>query len=212
MIEPRQDTTLSAGRLVVIPCDFRQLYFALAWPAPAYARANKYAWHILSALFGDGTTSEPVRKLREEKGLAYHVGSSYQAYAGVGALFVEGVTMPDTLIPTVTAILLELKYLGSRDIDPDRYHHTVQSLISRHLASSDSAYACMSHLGLQEPNSCDSVSSEEVVKRLRAQPPEAVREQARQLIQNRQMTIALVGPVDKVLLAQVENVVCDFGR
>jgi predicted Zn-dependent peptidase len=202
----------SSGRLIGTQRDLRQVYFSLAWPAPSYSSPDRYAWHIMCALLGGGPTSSLFQKLREEKGLAYHIESSYQAYGDAGALVVDGATMPETLVPVIAGILLELMRLGSQDIDQDRYHHTVQSLVSQHLVSGDSAYVRMSRLGLQELYFQEPVLSEEVSRGLKTQSPETVRTLALQLFSGSLPTIALVGPVTDSLLAQVEAMLSDFGH
>jgi predicted Zn-dependent peptidase len=201
----------SAGKLVTAHRDLRQVYFAMAWPAPPYASPDRYAWHILCSLFGGGSTSALFQKLREEKGLAYHIESSYQAYGSMGALVVEGATMPETLVAVIAGVMLELLRLGSQDLDIDRYHHTVQSLVSQHLVSGDSAYVRMSRLGLQELYFNQPVLSEDVASELRAQSPEVVQEVARRLFSAGLPTIALIGPVDDATLKDIEQMLSDFG-
>lgn len=201
----------SSGWLVGVKRDVRQVYFTLAWPAPSYASPDRYAWHILTSLYGGGATSALYQKLREEKGLAYHIGASYQAYGSAGAMVVEGATMPETIIQVLAGTLLELMRLGSDAMNLDRYHHTVQSLVSQHLVSGDSAYVRMSRLGLQELYFHEPVLSEDVSAQLKAQSPEAVQALASGLFMGGLPTITLVGPVDDAMLAEVKNMLSDFG-
>lgn len=201
----------ASGSLVARQLDLRQVYFALAWPAPVYASPDRYAWHVLSNLFGGGATSLLFQKLREEKGLAYHIGSQYQAYGSAGALVVEGATLSETLLPTIAGVLIELMRLGAEELDLDRYHHSIQTLISQHLVSGDSAYVRMSRLGLQELYFRKPILSAEVSEQLRALAPDAIQAAARQMLAAGLPSIALVGPVEPDRLEALRTMLSDFG-
>jgi predicted Zn-dependent peptidase len=200
------------GSVVAEARDLRQVYFALAWPAPPYASPDRYTWHVFSSLFGGGPTSRLYRVLREEKGMVYHIGAQYQAYGNTGALVVEGVTQPQTLIPVLAGTLIELWRMVEDAISLDDHFRTVQSLISQHLVSGDSAYVRMSRLALQELYFDRAVPSHEVTEALRTQSPEAVQTVAQETLNAGLPTISLVGAVSEELLQAVGAMLADFGE
>lgn len=199
------------GRVIVEPRDLQQVYFTLAWPAPSYTNPERYAWHVFAAMFGGSATSRLYRRLREELGMVYHVGAQYQAYGNTGAMTVEGATPSQTLVPTLATTLIELMKMSEEEINPDNHHRAVQSLISQHLISGDSAYVRMSRLALQELYFKDIVSSDQVITGLRSQSPESVQHVAQQTCNAGLPTIALVGPVNESLLESVIAMLTDFG-
>jgi predicted Zn-dependent peptidase len=200
------------AQVIAEPRDLPVIYFALAWPAPAYADPMRYAWYMFAALFGGGATSRLYHRLREEQGMVYHIAAQYQAYGSTGALVVEGATLPQTLVPTLASTLIELLKLSDEDINPDVHHRTLQSLISQHLVSGDSPYVRMSRLALQELYFRDIVPSEQVITGLRSQPVEAIQQVARTIFQAGLPTIALVGPISEELLSLVGDMLTDFGE
>jgi predicted Zn-dependent peptidase len=199
------------GRVVARPRDLRQVCFALAWPAPPYTSPERYTWHVFTSLFGSGPTSRLYRSLREEKGMVYHVAAQYQAYGSAGALIVEGATTPQTLIPVLAGILIELLRMCQEAIDPEDHHRTVQSLVSQHLVSGDSAYVRMSRLALQELYFRRAVPSDEVIAGLRSQSAEGVQQAAIAAFSAGLPTIALTGPITEDLLQAVGGMLADFG-
>jgi len=199
------------GVVAAQPRDVQQVYFALAWPAPAYAAADRYAWHVFSSLYGGSPTSRLYRRLREERGMVYHVTSQYQAYGTAGALVVEGATRPQTLVPVLAGSLIELMAMGREIANPDDHHRAAQSLISQTLVSGDSAYVRMSRLGLQELYFGSPLASSSIIDSLRQQTPEQVQGVANQLLEIGVPTMALVGPVTDELLQQVESMMVEFG-
>jgi predicted Zn-dependent peptidase len=191
--------------------DVQQVYFALAWPAPAYDAPERYAWHVFSSLYGGSPTSRLYRRLREERGMVYHIDSQYQAYGTAGALVVEGATRPQTLVPVLAGTLIELIGMGQEISTPDEHHRAAQSLISQHLVSGDSSYVRMSRLGLQQLYFHKALATSTIIEGLRQQTPEQVQGVASELLRIGVPTIALVGPVTEELLQQVESMMIEFG-
>jgi predicted Zn-dependent peptidase len=192
--------------------DLPQVTFALGWPAPAYTSLDRYAWHVFSALLGGGTTSRLYRRLREDLGLVYHAAAQYHAYGTAGALVVEGATLPQTLVSTLANILIEVFRLSEDPITADEHHRTVQSLVSQHLISGDSAYVRMSRLAMQELYFERALCSDEVVAGLRAQPVESVRQIAQSICMLGLPAITLVGPVSTPILQATYDMLVDFGE
>ncbi|MGF1505882.1 MAG: M16 family metallopeptidase [Anaerolineae bacterium] len=197
--------------VIADPRDLQQVYFALAWPAPPYQSEERYTWHVLPTLLGGGPTSQLYRTLREEKGLVYQIGASYHAYRSGGTLIVEGATRPATLVPTLAGVLLELFGMTQGSADLDRHFRAVQSLVSQHLISGDSAYVRMSRLALQELYFGRTLPSAEISKGLEAQTPDKVQQAAQQCLQAGLPCIALVGPVNDPMLTEVGGMLTDFG-
>jgi predicted Zn-dependent peptidase len=200
------------GTVIAEPRDLQQVYWALAWPAPAYTDPDRYAWHVLATLYGGGMTSRLYRRLREDLGIVYHAGAQYHAYGSAGALVVEGVTSPHTLLPALANTLIELFKMSSESINPDDFHRTTQALVSQHLISGDSAYVRMSRLALQELYFKGIVPGEKVIAGLRLQSPETIQKIACELCSRQLPTVALVGPVSEQLLQGVRDMLGDFGE
>lgn len=200
------------GSVIAEVRDLPQVYFALAWPAPVYTSLDRYHWHVFTSLFGGGPNSRLYRRLREERGLVYHIAAQYQAYGSAGALVIEGSTLAQTLVPVLAGALIELHRMGSDDINPDDHHRAVQSLVSQHLVSGDSAYVRMSRLALQELYFNQPVPSQDVIAGLNHQSPDAIRAVARQVLEHGLPAIALVGPVTEPVLDAVGSMLADFGE
>lgn len=210
-LPPLSPPTITLGRVIAEPRDLRQVYFAMAWPAPAYASPDRYAWHVFCTLFGGGPSSRLYRRLREERGLVYFISAQYQAYGSAGAVVVRGATTPQTLVPVLAGALLELLQMCQEAVNSDDHHRTVQSLISQHLVSGDSVYVRMSRLALQELYFHQAIASDKVIAGLKGQSPEAIRQAAIETFAAGLPTLALVGPVSEELLNAIGKMLSDFG-
>ncbi|HEX3049906.1 MAG TPA: pitrilysin family protein [Aggregatilineaceae bacterium] len=200
------------GTVIVDRRDVQHVYFSLAWPAPAYTSSDRYTWHVFATLLGGGPTSRLYRRLREELGLVYHISAHYQAYGNTGTVVVEGSTQPQTLVLVLAQTLIELFKICDNNINPDDHHRTVQSLVSQHLISGDSAYVRMSRLVMQELYFRRILPSEEIISGLREQSLAALHEVTQSLCATGLPTMALVGPLSEELVNAVGNMLSDFGE
>jgi predicted Zn-dependent peptidase len=82
----------------------------LAVGVPSLPRDHPDAWvlAVLNTILGDGMSSRLFLSVREEKGLAYDVGSGIADYADAGVLGVSAGVDPGQLAPALAAILAEL--------------------------------------------------------------------------------------------------------
>ncbi|MBN1121063.1 MAG: insulinase family protein [Anaerolineae bacterium] len=208
---PPPSPSPTSNIVTATPRDLQQVYFAAAWPAPPYTDPDRYAWHLFTTLFGGGSNSRLYRRLREEMGMVYHIAAEYQAYGATGAMVVEGATGPQTLVPVLASMLIELARMAEDAVDPDAHHRAAQSMISQHLVSGDSAYVRMSRLALQELYFKQIVPSDAVIHELQHQSADSAQKIAMQLASGDLPTIALVGPIGEGLLQQVGMMLSDFG-
>jgi predicted Zn-dependent peptidase len=88
---------------------------------PALRRDHPDAWTlgVLNGVLGDGMSSRLFLSVREEKGLAYDVGSGVVDYADAGALAVSAGVDPTQLRPALSAILDELARLRDEPVPED---------------------------------------------------------------------------------------------
>lgn len=140
------------GGAVLHHAPIAQAYFALGLPAFPYVATERYALHVLDRLLGGGISSRLFRRVREERGLAYSIGSSYQAYGDGGMLLVEGSTAPESLEALLRLVLHELATLasGEEPVDDEELARSVTSLVNQHLIAGESSATRMSRIATQE--------------------------------------------------------------
>jgi predicted Zn-dependent peptidase len=113
---------------------------------PAYRRDHPDAWTlaVLNGVLGEGMSSRLFLSVREERGLAYDVGSGVTEYADAGSLGVYAGVDPGGLADALGAILVELARLRD-ELVPDHELAKAKAYLSgglelrmddtRHLAS-----------------------------------------------------------------------------
>ncbi len=145
-----------------------QAYFSIALPAYEYTHADRYSLHVLNNLLGGGISSRLFRRLREERGLVYNIGSEYHAYKDGGMMVIEGATTPDYLMTVLDMTMVELRILfsGHDPVDPEELWKSKMQIRGQHLIASEDVNTCMSRLATQELYFGHHISAAEIVSQI----------------------------------------------
>jgi predicted Zn-dependent peptidase len=117
---PEAAPALPAGPRVLVGAR-RASQAQLVVGVPALRRDHPDAWSlaVLNTVLGDGMSSRLFLSVREDRGLAYDVGSGVTEYADAGALEVSAGVDPDRLGVALDAILAELARLRDEPVPAD---------------------------------------------------------------------------------------------
>ena len=137
--------TLPAGKRYLLGHrDATQAHLAVGVPSLRRDHPDSWTLGVLNTVLGDGMSSRLFLSVREEKGLAYDVGSGIADYADAGVLGVSAGVDPKHLEPALEAILVELARLRD-ELVPDEELAKAKAYLSgglelrmdetRHLAS-----------------------------------------------------------------------------
>lgn len=175
-----------------------QAYFSLGIPALPYSHPDRYAMHVVNKLLGGGISSRLFRRIREDRGLVYHIGSEYHAYRDAGLLAVEGSTSPELFPQVLEQTLAELGrfFSGEEPINEEELWNAKKHLLGQHLIASENTDTRMGRLATQMFYFGSHISTNEIRKRIQAvDNAEVERLMASGLADEFQRTsIAVVGP------------------
>lgn len=116
--EPAPD--LPAGERILIGTrDTTQAHLSVGVPALPRDHADTWILTVLNTVLGEGMSCRLFQSVREEKALAYDVGSGVIDYADAGMLGVSAGVDPDELEPALQAILEELAHLRDELVPAD---------------------------------------------------------------------------------------------
>jgi len=149
---PAGVTPVFHGGLTVEPRACAQTYFALGVPAPPFAGDGRYGAYLLSQILGGGLSSRLFRRLREERGLVYDIGSEVHTYRDAGMLVIEGSCAPVDAATVLRRSARELWLLLSGEEPPDGEEllRAKNQLRGRHVIASEDSHTRMSRLATQE--------------------------------------------------------------
>lgn len=174
-----------------------QAYFSLALPALPYTHPDRYALHVLNNVLGGGISSRLFTELREERGLVYHVGSEYLAYADAGLWVIEGSTTPECVMPVLALTLVGLWRLFGQDapITEEEVWKSGRQIRGQHLMAGESSSTRLSRLVTQELYFGRHLAADEVLAAIEGVNTAVLSQMTTQLGQAAdQISIAVVGP------------------
>ena len=174
-----------------------QAYFSIGIPAYPYTHDDRYSLHILNNLVGGGISSRLYRRLREQRGLVYNIGSEYHAYRDGGMLVIEGATTPEYLLPVLGLTMTELGLLFSFSdpVNPEEMWKSKMQIRGQYLIGSEDSSTRMSRLATQEFYFGRHIPAEEALRQVEAVDVTALAQTGAALLNSlSQATAAVVGP------------------
>jgi len=90
-----------------------QTSLQLAWVLPGPTDADWPALVAAQRLLDDGTCARLRRRITDDEGLAYHIGSSLEAFTERGLLVVEADVSHDNVLEVIDAVLAEIGALST---------------------------------------------------------------------------------------------------
>jgi predicted Zn-dependent peptidase len=195
-----------------------QAYFSLGFRTYPYAHPHRYALHVLNSVLGGGISSRLFRRIREERGLVYHITSEYHAYRDDGMWIVEGSTSPEYLMPVLGLTLAELGKLITADepIDDEELWKAKMQIRGQHLIAAEDAHTRMSRLITQEFYFGRYIPSDEILAQIEAVDGQMLQSLADEALVDalRQVTIAIVGPEapQHYSVSSLEALLADFSH
>ena len=99
--------------------NLEQAHLIISTPLVSATDMRRYAADLLSNIIGGGTSSRLWQKVREERGLAYSVGSSNAMYQDCGLFTVFAGTSPDQVEEVVDLAIAEMREIVQNGIISD---------------------------------------------------------------------------------------------
>jgi predicted Zn-dependent peptidase len=150
-------------------------------------------------------SSRLFQSVREEKGLAYDVGSYIVDYADAGALVVSAGVDPDRIGPAIGAILGELARLRDEPVAEDELGRSKAYLGGRLELRMEETRHLASWLGGQEALHDRVLNLDQALGELNAVTSAGIHEMARRLIRDDFLRLAAVTPRGRGRLKALET-------
>ena len=151
------------------------------------------ALRVLDTALGGGMSSRLFQQVREERGLAYSVYSSADAYADTGTFTVYAGCAPSAVEQVLDVCRQVLEDVARDGLTEEEVARARGQLRGATLLDLEDTAARASRLGYTELSHGRYREVEEVLAELAAVTPSAVQEVAREVLR-RPMTVAVVGP------------------
>jgi predicted Zn-dependent peptidase len=190
LIEPKGDTK-------VISKPVEQVQFCLGTPGFSQYDEDKYVLAVLDAVLGGGMSSRLFQEIRENRGLAYAIGSYAASYREAGMFAVYAGTSPDYVDEVVDLIRKELEVAKTSKVDDIELTRAKNQIRGALVLGQESMSNRMSRLANSELYFDRIIDVQEVIDLIMKVTAEDVMRVANELFVDDQTAFAAVGPFEQ---------------
>ncbi|HLL72216.1 MAG TPA: pitrilysin family protein [Pyrinomonadaceae bacterium] len=159
--------------------ELEQAHLILATPWPSARDDERYAASLLGSVIGGGTSSRLWQSVREERGLAYSVGSAAHGFMDTGVFQIYAGTSPAQLDEVLDLALAELRRVVREPVAEEELQLAKDQAVASILLGLESTSARAGSLARQEITHGRRISPDEIIARLEAVTPEDMQRVAR---------------------------------
>lgn len=172
-----------------------QVHFCLGMPGLSVNDPDRRAMLVFDAIVGGNTTSRLFQEIREERALAYMIGSYSREYAQIGKWVVTASIDPQTTDETITAVMQVLRTVRNEGITPAELAQIKEQVKGGILLSLEDSMAVASRNGSHLLRYGRIVPVEDVVREVEALHLDDVMRVATRVLTPAGLHLTLIGPI-----------------
>jgi predicted Zn-dependent peptidase len=183
--------------LILHPDDSEQSNFCLGFEGLAQEDPDRRALMVFDTVLGGSMSSRLFQEIREERGLAYSVGSYSREHHDTGKWMVYGSVEPDKLHECIATVMVELRRALREGITAEELQQVKEQVKGGILLSLEDTWSVASRNGSQQLRYGRVIPVEQVVADVEAVTQEDVLRVAQRVLREESMHMALIGPHDE---------------
>ncbi len=192
-------------RLKIELKETEQTHFSLGFRAFPRSHPDVQALSLLNVLMGGNMSSRLFQRVREDRGLAYEIGSQVKRFRDTGLFSVSAGVEHKHLGPCLDVVLQELKRIRREPVSPKEFEQAVEYLTGQILFALEDTVEHMCWIG-----ECEMLLG-------RVQPAEVILDQvsrvrrsdvtraARSVLRPERLSLAVIGPVKKEAQSRIAS-------
>ncbi|MDR3642422.1 MAG: pitrilysin family protein [Candidatus Doudnabacteria bacterium] len=174
--------------------DTKQAHLALGFKGFAYGDKRNAAVSVLAAVLGGGMSSRMFTEVREKRGLGYYVRSSPGSYQDTGSFTVSAGVQVDKISEALKVILAELKKIKDAPVGAKEMLKAKEYIKGKSILALEDNQVRLDWFLERAAFYKNIETPEQVFKRIDSVTTSDVQKAARELFQNKKMTLAVIGP------------------
>jgi predicted Zn-dependent peptidase len=181
-----------------------QVHVCLGVAAPSQTSRRRYPAALLDVLLGGGMSSRLFQEVREKRGLAYSIGSSFNAYRAGGYETISAACAPKNLPRLIEVTLRELSKLRRGGVGNRELARAKQNLTSGMLLGLESTISRMSSAARQQFYLGSVEPPEELIAKVAAVRREDVDAEAARMLDGSALSLSVVGNLPRLPVSQAD--------
>lgn len=182
------------GRLESFEKDTEQYHLVVATPGIDRSDERRFALAVLDAILGGSTSSRLFRKVREERGLAYSVGTYAEQYGETGLFAIHTGTRGENLSEVCEILATEMRRIAREQPSEEEIERARELVKGRIVLAEESNAARMARIGRAALHDLPILTLDEMIERIDAVDGPALVELAGQILGSGKPSASCVGP------------------
>ncbi len=174
-----------------------QVQVVMGFPGVSETAPERYALYLLNDIVGGSMSSRLFQEVRERQGLVYSVHSGTQQFRDTGLLYLYAGTEAANFGKVLKAFVREVRALKKDGVTTDELRRAKDHLKGNLMLSLESSSSRMNRLAKQELRFGGFHSVDEMLAQIDQVRPEEVEALIHRVLDEEQMTLVTLGPVDK---------------
>ncbi len=183
-------------RLHLLGRSTEQANFCLGLPALSYTDPDRRAFQVLNSVLGGGMVSRLFQEIREERALAYAVGSYTAEHNDAGKWVIYGGVEIGKVYDAIRACIDELWKLRENGITDEELQRVKEQVKGGMLIGLEDTWSVASRNGAHILRYNEVIPVEQVVAEIEAVTHDDVQRVAQRLIRPDALYLAVIGPYD----------------
>ncbi|MBI4436777.1 MAG: insulinase family protein [Candidatus Omnitrophica bacterium] len=171
-----------------------QTHLALGLPGLNRDHPDQYALSLLNVVLGGNMSSRLFHEVRENRGLAYEIGSHLRRFHDTGAFVINAGVDAKKAPESIEVILRELEKVKEEEVSKEELHRAKEYYMGQLCLALEDTSDHMLWIGESLVTMGRAVRPEEVLKKIEGIEPAELKEVARRLFRNDVLQFALIGP------------------
>ena len=155
---------------------------------------RRFALDLLNTILGEGMSSRLFRKIREEMGLAYYVGSANYEMADTGLWFARAGVDNKRAEQAIRAVLKEFQKLAERKVGAGELKKAKEYVKGKTLLGVETSDALGGWFGFRELFEEEMISPEDYNQSIEAVTAAEIKAVAKDLLRSDRLNLGVVGP------------------
>ncbi|MDX6492921.1 MAG: hypothetical protein QOH02_856 [Gaiellaceae bacterium] len=173
-----------------------QAHIALGVPSYPITHPDRYALQLLATVLGGGMSSRLFIEVRERRGLAYYVFGTNHSYTDAGSLYAQAGVDINRIDDAVSSVAGELRRIADEAVPSDELEKARSFAKGRFVLQLETPHGLIMYGLRKEVLEGQTVDPKEVLAELDKVTGEDVQRVARDLIDDKRLRLALIGPFD----------------
>ena len=182
-------------RLKIESKETEQTHFSLGFHAFPRSHPDVQALSLLNVLLGGNMSSRLFQRVREERGLAYEIGSQVKRFRDTGLFSVSAGVEHKHLVGCLKVVLQELKRIRKESVSPKEFEQAVEYLTGQILFALEDTVEHMCWIGECEMLLGRVQPAEVILNQLKAVRRSDLIRAARMVLRSDRLRLAVIGPV-----------------